>query len=413
MRKTTVGRLTATALAVGAIGGIQQSLAQTEVYPGTQALFGPSDVDGAFTVESADCDGLANLCRTASDTSSGEAYTYTASLVNQTQSTTALSGLYKQFDIPNLDGEETVLNASVSGSVSWRGSFYIVDLTNLSFATIPSLGAKAEGFVRVSLVDVTDPDHPFDVGNEAIEDFGCDIGRELAAKVPVPLISDGIEVSAEVGWCEEERSETFSFPAKVVTGRTYELQLSIMCQSMTGVKPTLLSVCTFNDTPELNLSELVTDALGNINVDGIPIPQLSVHLGALGTLKFPPGDDPEISVDDIFDEGITPITGAILDAAVPNIDKGFLSWDYMSVAIAPDMSALVRDVGSNVISRVRASEVTITTAVGEVGEQVEVVRRGVGESIELLHTPSGKRESGPVAGYPDLCGDGQCDWGKQ
>ena len=84
-----------------------------------------------------------------------------------------------------------------------------------------------------------------------------------------------------------------------------------------------------------------------------------------------------------------------------------------SVAVAPNMSALVRDVKSNVIDRVRASEVTVKSAVEGVGEQAEVVRTGVDESIELLHTPSGQRESGPIAGYPDLCGDGHCDWGEK
>ncbi|MCP4386723.1 MAG: hypothetical protein GY802_00380, partial [Gammaproteobacteria bacterium] len=85
------------------------------------------------------------------------------------------------------------------------------------------------------------------------------------------------------------------------------------------------------------------------------------------------------------------------------------AWDYMNIAVAPNLSALVRNVRSNVINGVQASEATITTAVEGVGDDVEVVRTGVAESIRLLHTPSGRRESGPIDGYPDLCGDGQCD----
>ena len=122
MTRTTTGRLAAALLALGAICSMPQALALSLVWPGTYALFEPSDIDGGFAHESADC-GPTNLCRTASDAPAGEAYTYTASLVNQTQSTRAVSGLYKQFEVPSVDGTETVLNANVSGCVSWRGSF--------------------------------------------------------------------------------------------------------------------------------------------------------------------------------------------------------------------------------------------------------------------------------------------------
>ncbi len=411
MRIKALWRLSVVLLAVGtigAIGGIEQTLAQTEVSPGTRASFVPADIDGSFYGEFGDCGVSQILCRTAADVNAGKAYTYTASIANTTLSATTVSGLYKQFTIP-LDGEETILDARVSGGASWRGSFYVVDFTKIDNWQLPSLGAKAEGFVRVSLVDVTDSTNPFDVGNDAIEDFSCDPGREMGGKIPIPLVSDGVELAAEIGWCEEERSETFSFPAKVVTGRTYELQLSMVCQSTTGFPLTILSLCTFNNGPEFNLTDLVTDAMDDIVVGDISIPQETIDLDFIGELKFPPDALATIPLGDIFADVITPVTEAILDAAVPNLDAGFLAWDYMNIAVAPNLSALVRNVRSNVINGVQASEATITTAVEGVGDDVEVVRTGVAESIRLLHTPSGRRESGPIDGYPDLCGDGQCD----
>ncbi len=297
--------------------------------------------------------------------------------------------------------------------MSWRGTLVVVDLTKTGFWQIPSLGAKAEAFIRVSLVDVTDPDKPYDVGNDAIEDFGCDLGRELSGKIPLPLVSDPIDIGFELGWCEEERSETFSFPAKVVTGRTYQLQLSTVCQATTGVPLTLLSFCTFDDIvqKDFDLSELITDEIDKIAIGDITLPQESVDLGILGTLKFPPDELATIPVGDVLSV-LSVVSEAILDAAIPNIDKGFVSWDYMNIAVAPNLSDLVDDVKTNVVASLVASETAITEDVEAVGDQVEVVRTGVATSIELLNTPSGKRTAGPIDGYPDLCGEGECDWAK-
>ncbi len=408
-KSNLVRYLTAALLAVGAMA---QTHAQTDVLPGTLASLVP-DSGGDFSWKSDDCDDLANICETGSDTSAGETYTLAAAIGNTTKSATTVSGLSTEFTVPSSDGSETVLDARVSGGVSWRGTLVVVDLTKTGFWQIPSLGAKAEAFIRVSLVDVTDPDKPYDVGNDAIEDFGCDLGRELSGKIPLPLVSDPIDIGFELGWCEEERSETFSFPAKVVTGRTYQLQLSTVCQATTGVPLTLLSFCTFDDIvqKDFDLSELITDEIDKIAIGDIKIPQESVDLGALGTLKFPPDELATIPVGDVLSV-LSVVSEAILDAAIPNIDKGFVSWDYMNIAVAPNLSDLVDDVKTNVVASLVASETAITEDVEAVGDQVEVVRTGVATSIELLNTPSGKRTAGPIDGYPDLCGEGECDWAK-
>lgn len=401
-------------LVVLGLGVASEAPAQTEVAPGELAYFGPDDIDGSFTSQSDDCGGLTNLCRTASDTAAGEAYTYTASIFNLTQSATTVSGLSKSFEVPDdPDGVERVLDARVSGGASWRGSMYVLDITDLSYVSLPSLGAKAEGFVRVSLVDVTDPDNPYDVGNDGIEDFGCDPGREFKAKLPLPLVSDGITIEAEIGVCEEDRAETFSFPAKVVTGRQYELQLAIICQSTTGFPQTLLSVCTFNNNAELDLSMLVTGALDDLDIDDIEIvPQASLDIPFIGTLSFPPFPI-VFPVSQIIDDFVSPIVEAILDAAVPTIDTGFLHWDYLNIAVEPDIVGMVQDVETNVIDGIVAAEEAVTAAVEGVGEQVETVRVGVRESIRVLHTSNGQRRTGPLDGYPDLCGDGDCAWAER
>lgn len=44
---------------------------------------------------------------------------------------------------------------------------------------------------------------------------------------------------------------------------------------------------------------------------------------------------------------------------------------------------------------------------------VGLIRKGLSETIRLLNTPSGRRQSGPFEGnpgFPALCGDGECDW---
>ena len=423
-------------LSIGAFGVVPQAFAQVFVSPGTDEFFGPAAIEGSFDATLGDC-GVSNLCKTGADLGAGEAYTYSAAIFNQTQISTTVSGLFTEFTVPqDIDDGETVLDARITGGASWRGSFYIVDFTKVAFFQLPSLGAKAEGFVRVSLVDVTDPANPFDVGNDAIADFGCEPDREIGATIPLPLVSDGIDLGAEVGWCEEERSETFSFGARVVRGHTYQVQLSLVCQSTTGAPATFTSVCTFNSNDTLNLSQLLTGALGNLSVDPIKVSLGSIVLPSVQVplpgwivdvldivLDDPPSsvgfDVPDINLpafelptDDIFSDFLTPVVGSVLDAAAPRIDTGFLRWDYVNVAIDPDLGDLVRGVEADIVSQINTSEAAIVTALNGVGDQVEDVRTGVADTIRLMHTPEGKRASGPIDGYPDLCGDGTCDWNE-
>ncbi len=424
-------------LTFGAFGAGPYAFAQVSVAPGTDAFFGPETIDGTFDDKLGDCDGISSLCDTSNNLSEGEAYTYSAAIFNTTKISTTVSGLSTEFTVPSSGGDETPLDARITGGASWRGSFYIVDFTKVAFFTVPSLGAKAEGFVRVSLVNVTDPNNPFDVGNDAIADFGCEPDREVGGKFTLPLLSDPIELGAEVGLCEEERSETFSFGARVIPGHKYQIQLSIVCQSTTGLPLTYASVCLFHNTPEFNLAQLLVDNLSDLDAPDIDLTLPSIELGSISVSEDLPGwitnlcdvagedcDSIDVNIDlptiefpafslptgDIIDDFLTPVTAAIVNAVVPRWDSGFLHWDYMNVAIDPDLGSLVSDVESDILGQVSASETAIVSAVDTVGDQVEVVRTGVADSIRLVHTPNGRRSSGPIDGYPDLCGDGNCSW---
>ncbi|MCP4379483.1 MAG: hypothetical protein GY794_25345 [bacterium] len=218
-------------------------------------------------------------------------------------------------------------------------------------------------------MDVTDTneDNHFEVGNAAVADFGCEPDRTAGVKVSLPLVSDPVEFEAELGWCEEDSSDTFSFGAKVITGHTYELQMTIFCQATTGFPLSILSACTFNPSPlSFDLAEIIA---GSGNSLSFTIPGLTVDFGdPIGDVEL----IPETPVD------LSGALSLVTDALIPSIDDGFLEWDYMTVTIDEDVPSLVRS--------------------------------GVSEALRLLHTPSGRRETAGLVLYPNLCTDGDCDW---
>ena len=110
-------------LALGVFGVVPCTLAQVFVSPGTDEFFGPETIDGSFDAKLGDCDGITNLCDTSANVGAGEVYTYSAAIYNQTQISTTVSGLFKEFTVPkDLGDEETVLDARITGGASWRGS---------------------------------------------------------------------------------------------------------------------------------------------------------------------------------------------------------------------------------------------------------------------------------------------------
>jgi len=330
--------------------------------PGNVAVFDPDD-----TIFVDSCDVSAS-CNTSSDLNNNKVGNYVV-VGGTTDSDLIQSTMTKRFMIPTTTDSDIVLDARVTGSTAWRGSLYVVDFTKLDNITIPSLGLKTEAFIRAGLVDVTDADtaNHFEVGNAAVADFGCEPDRTFGAKLTLPLVSDPVELEAEIGWCEEDSSDTFSFGAKVITGHTYELQMTIFCQATTGFPISLLSACTFNPSPlSFDLSDIIAGSGNSLEftIDGI-----SVDFGdPIGDIELVP----DITID------LSAPLEAITDVLVPSIDDGFLEWGYMTVTIDEDVPSLVRS--------------------------------GVSEALRLLHTPSGRRETSGLVLYPDLCTDGDCDW---
>jgi len=384
--KTLTNRLGKTGISAalfgGALGLASHVMAVDQVAPGTTAYF--DDPIELVIANSGDCNQATNECGSSAVTTPGAAKigTYVVSTFNTTSNSRATGGLVKTFTVPGAEGD--VLDARITGSTAWRGSLYVIDFTNVGFSLLSSLGAKAEAFLRVSVVDVTNPNAPFEVGNDAIADFDCEPGSDLGFTIPIPLVSDGVDLEATIGVCEQESNDTFNFGAKVITGHTYELQLTAICQTTTGaLQPTLLSACTFNPSPiAFDLSTILDDALtqafNNLNLV-VPDAKPSLKL-QLDPPKI------EVSLDDL-DVGqeltnvVKPLLTGITNSLIPKIDNGFVSWDYMTVTIDENVTGMIRD--------------------------------SLGETIRLLHTPQGKRTSGPIDQFPELCGDGDCAWAEK
>ncbi len=410
--------------------GLTQQVSALDVFPGSTEYFGSAESSES---NSEHCDSPPNICGASATSNKAGAYAF--SIFSTTQRARQKSELIKSFSVPKSDlGSEpvdTVLDARVTGNVKWRGTLWTLDLSKFGNVTIPALGPTADAFIRVSLVDVTDTDQRFEAGNASIADFHCDpIDRELGVEMPVPLASDGVDIEFKVGWCEEHSEDSFNFGAKVIQGHHYELRLTMICQAITGAVPTLLSACSFNDTAiSYNLKDELENGFKNLT-DGalnIKIPDIPINMpSATFPLTIPPEEVIGIAKGDLIDETITinipntkipgftiPVSDvfteavqaaitSFVDALVPSIDDGYLEWDYMTVTIDPDVTGLLR-----------SAKKKILTEVGGVQDDIEIVRKGVRQSINLLHTPQGKRETPILDGYPDLCGDGNCNWGER
>ena len=413
-------------LTIGTFATAQQAVA-LDINPNTTAYFG--EAESSSEKHTDDCDVAPNICGSSYNTERAGVHAF--SIGSTTQRARQTRVLIKPFSVPESDlgapPENTVLDARVTGNVKWRGTLWTLDLSKLGTVTIPALGPTADAYIRVSLVDVTDPSLPFEVGNDGIADFHCDpIDRELGGEMPVPLASDGVDLELKVGWCEEHSEDTFSFGAKVIQGHDYELQLSMICQAITGAVPTLLSACSFDDTPiNYDLKAELEDAFSQ-HTDGlsIKIPDIPIAMpDAEFELVIPPEeiigigrgdliDDKveiiipdtkipgfDINISQAFIDGVTSSITAFVDAMIPSIDDGYLEWDYMTVTINPDIVGLLGSTKNEILGEV-----------GLVRDDIETVRRGVARNMKLLHTPQGNRMTDRLYGYPDLCGDGDCTW---
>ncbi len=371
------------------------------VDPGTTARFDlPDDSFSSGCVN----DQL-TFCETEVDGTGGTMGSYVVTSLTKTKSFIKINTLTKQFTVPADGHAGNVVNARITGSAVWRGTLATVDWSQLTPAQFGNLGTRADALLRTSLLDVTDPNNEFEVGNAAIADFSCEPDRTLGVNVPLPLTSDGVDVEFAVGLCEEERADTFSYGAKLIRGHTYEMQLAVTTQATTGwpttpftlIFPITLAASTFYSSPLAFSSDVILDEidipdidLGTIDEDLGGILPLEI-LPSIGVLDLDKVEIPKIKLDLKIPTG--PIEDAVkevLEFILPEVEDGFVEWDYFTVTIDEDIEAQISEV---------------VAQASDLADQIAEIREGVVDNIRLLNTPQGQRTSN----YPGACGDG-CDW---
>ncbi len=378
------------------------------VNPGTTFFFDLPD--DSF---SSPCDsGQLTFCETEVDAvGPGTMGSYVVTSLTKTKSFIKINTLTKQFTVPADGHAGNVVNARITGSTKWRGTLATVDWSQLTPAQFGNLGTRADALLRTSLLDVTDPDptNHFEVGNAAIADFSCEPDRTVGLNIPLPLTSDGVDVEFAVGVCEEESADTFSYGAKLIRGHTYEMQLAVTTQATTGTPttpatlllPITLAAASFHSTPVAFSFDEGID-IPDIEITTIEedlgflpftiIPEFGVDLDPVPfSFTVPKVEIPKINIDlTIPTDPLEVAVNEVLEFILPEVDNGFVEWDYFTVTIDPDRAAQLSDLSAQLTA---------------LADQAAELREGVVDSIRLLHTPQGKRTSN----YPGACGDG-CDW---
>ena len=332
---------------------------------------------------------------------------YVVTSLTKTKSFININTLTKRFTVPADGHAGNVVNARITGSTKWRGTLAVLDWTQLTPATFGSLGTRADALLRTSLLDVTDPDpaNHFEVGNAAIADFSCEPDRTLGYKFILPMVSDGIDVEFAVGLCEEESADTFSYGAELIRGHTYEMQLAVTTQATTGwpttpatlILPITLAASSFYSSP---LAFSFDERLEDIDIPDIDLGTIEEDLGGILPLEILPSISvldldkvviPKIKIDlTIPTDPIEDAVNEVLEFILPEVDNGFVEWDYFTVTIDEDIEAQISEV---------------VAQASDLADQIAEIREGVVDNIRLLNTPQGQRTSN----YPGACGDG-CDW---
>jgi len=426
MRAATLTVLAVPVLLACVLAITSNALAQDTIFPGETMKFDSPD----GSIESTECPPLI-ICNSSADVPGGEAHTNTIAILAMENKGKAVSSLFKTITVESMTSEETVLDAQVTGSIAWRGTLISIIPEAVFGVQASHIGTKAEAFIRVSLIDVTstDSDEHFEVGNAAIADFIC---ANESGGIGASLGDLGATFNAIR--CEEDDSDTFSFNAKVITGHTYELQMTSVCKiAVGGVNPSQVTLCTFNPVSiDYNFDDFDPVVQGLL---GAILPQvddgfvkwdyftLTIDEDVLGaiadakTMNLDAVADAEETILDAVDDAKTMNLDAVADAeeaildAVANAEETILNAvadaNAMSIDAVDDAKTMILDAVDDaktmILEAVTDAEVMILGA-------VEVVRGGAAEIIRLLHTPQGKRETEIISGFDDLCGDGDCDW---
>ncbi len=205
IRKTLVGAVLGAAVAWSSPSALAEVIdpGETMVFP---------IPDSARTAE--DCAGIANICGEDFDVGAGEATVFSVIVAGVLQSISAETTLFSEFSVS--PGDDRVLDARVSGSVSFLGELFAGGV----------LGAGAEVTITASLLDTTE---------NSIAGSGVALNEACAG--------------ALLDACAKSVSGTrsVSFGAKVVRGHDYELRMTATCESQSGALG-VDAVCAFAPT---------------------------------------------------------------------------------------------------------------------------------------------------------------------
>lgn len=129
-----------------------------------------------------------------------------------------------QYQIDSL----STLNAQITGQVRYDGTMYVfqnngADLLGLVEVATGQLGTKVQTIITVALVDVTDPDKNYEVGNTTVLDTECEAAYEIA-----------LGVSVLANKCTHVLQPTYSFNAIVQPGHTYKIVTELRCDGHVG-----------------------------------------------------------------------------------------------------------------------------------------------------------------------------------
>lgn len=293
-------------LALVAFSLSPQAQAQDVLLPGEVMRFDAPEIARNVTSDCPAGSPVPSLCNAAGNVAENEARVFVVQIGLSENIGSATSSLAKSFRVDDGEGADSVVDARITGSVAWRGTLFAAIPNQAGPVTLPPVGTAIGAFIRAALVDTNgtpgDLSDDFQVGNDAVADFDCAPDTELGGEIA------SVGVSALVGRCEFSGGETFSFGAKVITGRTYELQLDAICKvTVGGLVPGFAAGCTFNPS-SLAFDEFDT---GNPDVDGI------------------------------------------LDAILPTIDNGFVEWDYFTVTVGEDIAGQIETLRGGVREMLR------------------------------------------------------------
>lgn len=157
----------------------------------------------------------------------------------------------EQYKIDSLSS----LNAQITGQVRYDGTMYVFQYNGadilgfVEFAT-GQLGTKVQTIITVALVDVTDPDNKFEVGNTTVLDAECEAAYEIAL---------GISVLANK--CTHVLQPTYSFNAIVQPDHIYEIVVELRCDGTAGSPGFNLIGCKYDAEWDKSLDDGAKTAL--------------------------------------------------------------------------------------------------------------------------------------------------------